>query len=177
MYVKYNALTEYLEAGGFNLPRINTYLPFLDAACDAALDLIEPFAVLAILLVWKAGVKRAWLIVAGFAVAILSSEAIEPARSLYHFSVLAGLALAKLGVLVFLIAWLVRFNLMGYLVAVWSATLILGPGIAFIQRTTDTVHQWNGIAMRRTRTGAPALPAGRVSARTSRAVGRITRYP
>lgn len=147
MYVKYNGLTEYLEAGGFNLPRINTYLPFLDAACDAALDLIEPFAVLAILLVWKAGVKRAWLIVAGFAIAILSSDAIEPAESFYHFSVLAGLALVKLGVLVFLIAWLVRFNLMAYLVAVWSATLIPGPGIGFIQRTTDTVYQWNGIAM------------------------------
>lgn len=147
MYVKYNGLTEYLEAGGFNLPRINTYLPFLDAACDAALDLIEPFAVLAILLVWKAGVKRPWLIVAGFALAILSTDAIEHAESFYHFSVLAGVALAQLGVLVFLIVWLVRFNLMAYLVAVWSATLIPGPGIAFIQRTTDTVYQWNGIAM------------------------------
>ena len=104
-------------------------------------------SVLAILLVWQTGVKRLWLIVAGFALAILSTDAIEPARSLYHFSVLAGLALAKLGVLVFLIAWLIRFNLMAYLVAVWSGMLILGPGVAFIQRTTDSVYQWNGIAM------------------------------
>lgn len=147
MYVKYNGLTEYLEAGGFNLPRVNTYLPFFDAACDAVLDLIEPFAVLAILLVWKAGVKRAWLIVAGIAVALLSADAIAPARSFYHFAVLAGLELFALGVLVFLVAWLIRFNLMAYLVAVWSATLILGPGIAFIQRTTDSFYQWNGIAM------------------------------
>lgn len=147
MFVKYNGLTEYLEAGGFNLPGVNTYLPLFDAGCDAVLNLIEPFAVLAILLVWKAGVKRPWLIVAGFAVAILSTDAIEPATSLYHFSVLAGLALAKLGVLVFLVAWLVRFNIMAYLVAIWSSNLILGSGIAFLQRTTDSVYQWNGVVM------------------------------
>ena len=147
MYVKYNGLTEYLEAGGFNLPRVNTYLPFFDAACDAALELVSPFAVLAILLVWKAGVRRPWLIVAGFAVALLSSDAIAPARSFYHFAVLAGLELFVLGVVVFLVVWLVRFNLMAYIVALWSSQLILGPGIAMIQRTTESVYQWNGIAM------------------------------
>ena len=147
MYVKYNGLTEYLEAGGFSLPRFNTYLPFFDAACDAALELVSPFAVLAILLVWKAGVRRPWLIVAGFAVALLSSDAIAPARSFYHFAVLAGLELFALGVVVFLVVWLIRFNLMAYIVALWSNQLILDPGIAFIQRTTDSVYQWNGVAM------------------------------
>ena len=146
-YVKYNGLTEYLETSGFNLPRVNTFLPALNAACDAALDLIEPFAALAILLVWKAGVKRPWLIVAGFGVAMLASDAVAPARSLHHFAVLAGLELLALGVLVFLVAWLIRFNLMAYLLAVWSAKLILGPGIAFIQQTTDSTYQWNGVAM------------------------------
>lgn len=147
MYVKYNGLTEYLEAGGFSLPRVNTYLPFFDAAINATLELVNPFAVLAILLVWKAGVKRPWLIVAGIAVFMLSSDAIAPARSFYHFAVLAGLELFALGVLVFLVAWLIRFNLMAYLVAVWSATLILGPGVGYIQRTMDSVYQWNGAAM------------------------------
>lgn len=147
MYMKYYGLPEYLEAGAFSLPRINTHLPFFDAAVDAVLDLIEPFAVLAILLIWKAGVKRSWLIVAGIAVALLSSDAIAPARSFHHFVALAGLELFALGVLVFLVAWLIRFNLMAYLIAVWSAVLIPGPGIAFIQRTTDSIYQWNGIAM------------------------------
>ncbi|MDE2999444.1 MAG: CPBP family intramembrane metalloprotease [Gemmatimonadota bacterium] len=147
VYVKYNGLTEYLEAGGFSLPGINTYLPLFDAGSDATLDLIEPFAVLALLLVWKAGVKRPWLIVAGIAVVLLSSDTIAPARSFYHFAVLAGLELFALGVLVFLVAWLIRFNLMAYLVAVWSAALILSPGFAYIQRTTDSIYQWNGIAM------------------------------
>ncbi|MDE2886929.1 MAG: type II CAAX endopeptidase family protein [Gemmatimonadota bacterium] len=147
MYVKYNGLTEYLEAGGFNLPSVNTYVPLFSAAVGTALELINPFAVLALLLVWKAGVKRPWLIVAGIAVALLSEDAIAPARSFYHFAVLAGLELFSLGVLVFLVAWLIRFNLMAYIVAIWSGTLILGPGIAFIQRTTDTVFQLNGIVI------------------------------
>ena len=145
--VKYNGLTEYLEAGGFNLPQVNSYIPFIDAFSDAALGLTDPFAVLAILLVWKAGVKRPWLIVAGFAVFLLSSDAIAPARSFYHFAVLAGLELFDLGILVFLVAWLVRFNIMAYLVAIWSSNLILGSGIAFLQRTTDSVYQWNGVVM------------------------------
>lgn len=147
MYVKYNGLTEYLEAGGFNMPRVNDFLPFFSAAAGTVLELVNPFAVLAILLVWKAGVKRPWLIVAGIAVFMLSSEAIAPARSFYHFAVLAGLELFDLGILVFLVAWLIRFNLMAYLLAVWSANLVLGPGIGFIQRTTDSFYQWNGIAM------------------------------
>ena len=147
IFVKYHGLTEFLKADGFNLPGINTYLPFINAAGDAALELFEPFAVLAILLIWKAGVKQPWLIVAGIAVVMLSSEAIAPARSFYHFSVLAGLALVNLGVLVFLVAWLVRFNLMAYFVAIWSGKLILGPGIAMIQRTTESVYQWHGVAM------------------------------
>ena len=147
LYVNYHWLTEYLQAGGFHLPRVNTYLPFLDAAGDAAMEFVTLFTTLAILLIWKAGVKRPWLIVAGLAALLLSTQAIFPAKDYSHFAVLAGVTLVDLGSLVFLVAWLVRFNLMAYIVALWSSLLILGPGLPFIYRTTVTEYHVNGVVI------------------------------
>ena len=146
LFVNYHWLTDYLRPGGFSPPGLNTYLPVLNELTDAVGGvLLVLLLTLAAFLVWRQTLKRTWLLVLGLIVVGVMMGAVGPARDPYHFAVLAGLSLISWGSLIFLVGWVVRFNLLAYMVALWAPSLI-EPGLA-LMKTAVPAYQTNGIVI------------------------------
>ena len=146
LFADYHWFTNYLEPGGFSPPALNTYLPFLDRLISAVGGaVIGPFFVLAAFLIWQQVLKRTWTLLAGVGVVVLLLSAVGPAEDLYHFAGLTGLTLISWAALIFLVGWVVRFNLLAYMVALWIGPLI-GPGLALLE-SPEPFYQANGAAM------------------------------
>ena len=146
LFADYHWFTDYLKPRGFSPPALNTYLPFLDRLISAVGGaVIGPFFVLAAFLIWQQVLKRTWMLLAGVGVVVLLLGAVGPAEDLYHFAGLTGLTLLSWAALIFLVGWVVRFNLLAYMVALWIGPLI-GPGLALLE-SPKPFYQANGAAM------------------------------
>ncbi len=145
-FVNYHWLTDYLKPGGFSPPGLNTYLPFLDRLVSAVGgSLLVLFAALAAVLIWQRALKRIWVLAVIFGLTAVLMGTVGPARDLYHFAVLVGLNLISWGTLILLVGWVVRFNLLAYMIAFWASALI-GPGLSLLE-TAVPFYQANGAAM------------------------------
>ena len=83
--------------------------------------------------------------IAAPSLAIVLMEAVSPAEDLYHFAFLSGLSLIRVAAIAYLIGWVVRFNLLAYVVAFWAGELI-PLGWAYMQSSV-AFYQANGAAM------------------------------
>ncbi len=146
LFVNYHWLTDYLKPGGFSPPGLNTYLPVLNELTDAVGGiLLILLLTLAVFLVWQQALKRTWLLGLGLIVVGVMVGAVGPAKDLYHFAILAGLNLISWGSLIFLVGWVVRFNLLAYMIALWAPSLI-EPGLSLL-KVENTFYQANGAAI------------------------------
>jgi membrane protease YdiL (CAAX protease family) len=147
LFVKYEWLADHLKPTGYNLSRLNTYLPSLDALVDGIMVFMGPLLILVILLVWKRVVSRPWIIVAGLIIITLTIRVIQPAQGLGHFATLAGMELFYMGMQLAMVVLVIRFNLMAYFISAWASRLILGPGLGMLERTDIGFYQANSVVI------------------------------
>ncbi|MDP6778556.1 MAG: CPBP family intramembrane metalloprotease, partial [Candidatus Latescibacteria bacterium] len=100
-FVNYSWMEEYLKAGSYSPPGLNTYLPFLNGLTVYGTMVVVMFAVIAVVLIWLRILRRrlplACLVIA---LAILL-RSVEAAESATHFVGLVGLALISVGASLF----------------------------------------------------------------------------
>ena len=144
LYVKYEWMTEHLRPTGYELPHIDTYIPFIDVLSEGITAFIFPLVVLSVVLVWKRAVSKSWIILAGVLTVSVLPAALGPAQDMSHFVLLAALGLLSTGLPIILIVKVIRFNLMVYFIAAWSSGMVLGPGIGLLKRTSIEFYEING---------------------------------
>ena len=144
LFLRYQWLSEYLRPEYLSPPHLNGYLPLLDGLGAAFSGVLALVAFLGVFLIWQRTLKRGWALIFGIA-AVQVVRSVGSADDLYHFGVRGGFNLVLLAVTIFLIVWLVRFNLLAYVIYFWADDLI-GSGWGLMQ-TADAFYQINGVVL------------------------------
>ena len=119
-------LDDYLMAGGGSPADINSLVPAIGELLDGCIGLLSIPLLLAVFLVWRRTVGRTWPVILGVLIVLLFQSVIGPAKDLYHAGVLLAWYLPRVLIWGFLIWKYLRFNLLCYVVMVWSNMILSG---------------------------------------------------
>ena len=144
-YAFHSWMADSLVAGGSAPLAVNTVLPAVDGLGRLTMLPFGFYALLLGLVIWRRFLGRDWAVLVLAIVLVVVPSTVGPADDLPHFAGLSLIALVQIGVKILFVVFIIRFNLLAYLVLLWFGILLEG-GWSLVE-TKHPFFQINGIVM------------------------------